>query len=405
MPRAAFLRLCSILGIWLLAGAAHSQQTAQSSSPVKVGALTLKRQAVPQIFDLPGRAVAYEQVDIRPRVDGVIKKIAFTPGRPLKVGDPLFELDDASYAATVASDQADVAKAEVDLPVKQAAYDRALKLKGQGYTDTEVETALSNLASAKATLEAAKATLNYALTQLSWTKITSPIDGVPEVSEVSVGDLVTSGQSDALTTVTRLDPIYVDMLEPSARLLNIRQKIDNGSIVRNQKLSANLELEDGETYTGNGSMISPSAKVSTSTGTLSIRFQFENADRKILPGMFLRGTVEIGKTQAFLIPQRATDRSATGKLTAYIVGDDGEAKQVSFSSTGTYNNNWIVTDGLKEGQRLILDGLKTMATGTAVDPVTGEIDENGLVKDTVAEDGNGTGGSESSETSDTKTEE
>lgn len=355
---------------------------AQDTQPMKVGVLTLVREAVPQSIDLPGRAVAYEQVGVRPRVDGVVEKILYTPGQMLGVGDPLFQLDDAAYVASVLADQATVAQAEADLPVKQAAYDRALKLEGQGYTKAEVESAQSDLASARATLDAAQAALNYAQTELSWTTIRSPIEGIPEVADVSVGDLVTAGQDTAMTTVTRLDPIYVDMLEPSARLLELRKKIESGLLAPNEKLHAKLILEDGETYTGSGSLVSPSATVSTSTGTVSLRFEFENGDRKILPGMFLRGTVEFGTMQAFLVPQRATERDAiTGALTAYVVGDDGKAAQVSFSSAAVYHNSWVVTDGLEDGQQIILDGLKTMAAGTAVEPVPAGIDENGLVKD------------------------
>lgn len=357
-----------------------AQENGQTQA-MKVGVMTLERQPVPQTIDLPGRAVAYEQVGVRPRVDGVVEKILYTPGQPLSAGDPLFQLDDAAYVATVASDQANVAEAEADLPVKQSAYDRAAKLEGQGYTRAEVESAQSDLASARAALDAAHAALNYAQTELSWTTIRTPISGIPEVADVSVGDLVTAGQDDAMTTVTRLDPIYVDMLEPSARLLELRNRIESGALAPNGKLHAALVLEDGETYTGTGSLVSPSATVSTSTGTISMRFQFENGDNRILPGMFLRGTVEFGQMDAFLVPQRATERDASGVLTAYVVGDDGTAEQVSFQSVGVYQNNWIVTDGLSEGRQLILDGLKTMAPGTAVEGVPAEIDADGLVID------------------------
>lgn len=364
-----------------------AQMQAGTAQAKKVGVVTLERQSVPRIFDLPGRAVAYEQVEVRPRVGGVVTKIVYIPGEVVDVGDPLFELDDANYVADVASKSADLIKAEADLPVKQAAYDRALKLEGQGYTKAQVESAQFDLASARATLDAAKAALEYAKTQLSWTRISSPIQGFPEVWNVSVGDLVTSGQDNALTTVTRLDPIYVDMLETSARILEVRNMIDSGNLsVNKKKLRANLILENGETYTGNGSLVAPSATVSTSTGTVSMRFEFENTQRKIMPGMFLRGTIEIGRIKAFLVPQRAGERSATGDLTVYIVGEGSKAKRVTLEALGSYDNSWIVSDGLEEGQQLILDGLKNMASGTLVEPVPAEIDEDGLVKNSAADD-------------------
>lgn len=360
--------------------AATAQSPEGAAQPMQVGVLTMQLQDVPQTLDLPGRAVAFEQVDIRPRVDGVVTEILYTPGTPLKVGDPLFRLDDAAYAATVASNAADLAEAEANLPVKQAAYDRAEKLRDKGYTQAEIESAQSELASAKATLDAAQAALDYAQTQLSWTTVASPIEGYADVADVSVGDLVTSGQSDAMTTVTRLDPIYVDMLQPSSRLLDVRKQIDNGTLQPNTALDARLRLEDGQVYTGTGSFVSPSATVSTTTGTISVRFKFENPDNLILPGMFLRGTVELGTSKAFLVPQRAAERSGSGDLTAYVVGDDDTAEQVTLSAAGTYQNNWIVTGGLQEGQQLILDGLKTMAAGTKVSPVPSELDAEGLVQ-------------------------
>ena len=363
------------------ASSSLAQQPPEGMQAQEVGVVKLERQPVPRTFNLPGRAVAYEQVGIRPRVDGVVTEVLYTPGTPLKVGDPMFQLDDATYIANVASKNADLVQAEADLPVKQAAYDRAIKLEGSGYTKAEVESAEADLASSKATLDAARAALEYAQTQLSWTKIVSPIQGYAEVSDVSVGDLVSSGQDSAMTTVTRLNPVYVDMRETSSRILEIWQIVDDGIISKTDDLSADIILENGETYTVNGSMVAPSATVSTSTGTVSMRFQFENPERKIMPGMFVRGTLQIGEMKAFLVPQRAAERNAKGELTVYIVDNNNKAKQLTLEEQGTYRNNWIVVDGLDEGQWLIVDGLKNMAAGTQVTPVEAVIDDEGLIKD------------------------
>ncbi len=362
---------------------AQAQQAKGMAGPVSVGVVSMSRQAVPQGVDLPGRAVAYEQVSIRPRVGGVVTAIGYTPGKPVAAGDPLFQLDDASYVATVAADRAALSQAEADLPIKQAAYDRTAKLVGKGYTTADLESAEADLASAKATLQSARAALDFAQTQLSWTTIRSPIAGIPEVQAVSVGDLVSAAQSDAMTTVTRLDPIYVDMLEPSARMLTIRQRIDDGALTPTKEIDARLVLEDGQTYTGKGHMVTPSSIVSTSTGTLSLRFEFENPDGKILPGMFLRGTVTLGTTQAFLVPQRATTLSATGGLTAFVV-EDGKAKAVDLTYSGTQGSYWIVTGGLNEGDKLIVDGLKSLTAGREVKSVPVSIDADGLTRDAPA---------------------
>lgn len=358
-----------------------------AAQPMKVGVVEMRRQSAPRVFTLPGRAVAYEQVSIRPRVDGMITEILYEPGKPLEVGAPLFRLDAASYEADVASAEADQAKAEAMLPTAQSAYDRAAKLKGAGFTQSEVETARSTLAEAKATLNAARSALKYARTRASWTLITSPIRGLAEVATVSVGDLVTAAQSAALTTVTRLDPVDVDMLEPSARILSVRRQIEDGVLTPNEKLRATLRLENGEVYAASGALVAPSATVSTTTGTVSIRFRFDNPEGRILPGMFVRGEVELGRIDAFLAPQRAVSIAGDGKLTAYVVGDDGKSRQATLVSVGTWNNAWIVTEGLTDGDRLIVDGLKTMRAGVAVTPVAAEIDEDGLVKDAVPADG------------------
>lgn len=385
--RAALLA-ASLAGVAVaVAGPAAAQAPGGGGAmpPARVGVMEMHRSPVPRRVALPGRAVAFQQVEIRPRVNGVIERILYTPGATLKVGDPLFQLDDDSYAATVAADEAALAAATAQLPLAQAALDRAQRLKGSGYTEAEVETARSALAEAQATLESARAALDYARTELGWTTIRSPIEGVADVAAVSVGDLVTSAQSDALTTVTRLDPIYVDMQETSARILAVRRQIESGALTRASRLDARLTLETGEVYEGAGELSSPGRIVSTTTGTVTMRFQFANPRHMILPGMFLRGEVEIGEMQAFLVPQRATDRDRAGGLTAFVAGDDGTAKLVSLTEAGVWNNAWIVTAGLAEGDRLILDGLKSLTAGAKIDPTPSTLDENGLVKATAAE--------------------
>jgi len=379
------VKVLKLSTLWIAAvvlnSLAVSAAVTQHNSAMEVGVLTLEKQSVPRMYSLPGRMVAYEQVNIRPRVDGVITKILYKPGQMLNVGDPLFELDDAAYVASVETYKADLAAAAADLPVKKAAYQRAQRLKGKGFTAAEVESAQSELAAAQATYDSAKSNLSYANTQLSWTKIISPIQGIPEVSEVSVGDLVTAGQSDSLTTITRLNPIYMDMLETSSRILSIRKKIDNGTLIPSGKIDASLILDDGEVYQGIGSLVTSSATTSTSTGTITIRFAFDNSEHILLPGMFVRASVEIGKMNAFLIPQRATQRASTGELIAYVVEDE-KAKKIQITSVGSYENNWIVTDGVTEGQSLILDGLKTVTDGLSITSVNAEVNQDGLVQDT-----------------------
>lgn len=363
----------------LNAPAAWAQQVEQSAR--SVGVVTLKQQTVPMTVELPGRAVAFEQAEIRPRVDGIVMEKLYTPGTELKKGDPLFRLDDASYQATVAADEATVAQAKADLPVKQAAYDRAKKLEGSGYTTADVESARSDLAAAKATLQSAEAALKYARIQLGWAEISSPIDGVADVASVSIGDLVSGGQSDALTTVTTLDPMYVDMMGPVTDMLKFRRQVDSGTIRLGETLSAELTLEDGTTYSAAATMVTPSPSVSTSTGSVNVRFRFDNSDHIVLPGMFLRGTLALGTQEAYLVPQRAGEHGADGKLSVFVVGEDGKAQSLKLDTLGSYENSWIVREGVSEGAQLIVDGQKNLSAGAAVSPVAVTIQADGTTAD------------------------
>ncbi|WP_233487527.1 efflux RND transporter periplasmic adaptor subunit [Thalassovita gelatinovora] len=338
-------------------------------------------QDVPRVVTLPGRAVAFQEVEVRPRVGGVIEEILYTPGQSLAVGDPLFRIDDSSYLAAVASARANMATAQANLPVAQSASDRAEELSGRGYTEAEVESARASLAEAKATVESVKAALEYAQTELSWTTVTSPISGRADVATVSVGDLVTAGQSDELTTIVRADPIYVDMMETSARILSNRKGIDEGTLTRNDNIQATLLLENGDVYRGTGQLVTPGTSVSTTTGTVTVRFQFDNPNHIVIPGMFLRGEIMIGTMRAYLVPQRAATRGNSGQLTAFVVGEDGTAQSVTLTDDGSYQNSWIVREGLNDGDKLIIDGLSSLRAGQAVIPVAATIDENGIARD------------------------
>jgi len=157
---------------------------------------------------------------------------------------------------------------------------------------------------------------------MSWTTLKSPIEGRADVATVSVGDLVTAGQANALTTIVRSDPIYVDMMEASARILSIRKGIAEGTLKQNDVLEATLTLENGDVYRGKGQLVTSGNNVSTTTGTVTIRFKFDNLRHVIVPGMFVRGEVVLGTMQAYLVPQRAATRGNSGKLAAFIVGEE-----------------------------------------------------------------------------------
>lgn len=371
----------ALTGSATIASAQFGPPGGMDMGPLEVGVVELTLQEVPRVVTSPGHAVAFQEVEVRPRVGGVIEEVLYTPDQLLEVGDPLFRIDDSSYVAAEATARANVATAEANLSVTQSAYDRAEQLSGRGYSEAEVEAAHASLAEAEATLDAAQAALDYAQIELSWTTLKSPIAGRADVATVSVGDLVTAGQADALTTIVQADPIYVDMMEASARILSVRKGIAEGALKQNDALEATLTLENEEVFRGIGQLVTTGNSVSTTTGTVTIRFKFDNPEHVVIPGMFVRGDVVIGSMQAYLVPQLAATRGNSGKLTAYIMGENGTAQQVTLEDDGSYENAWIVREGLSEGDRLIVDGLSSLRPGQAVTPVAAIIDEDGVARD------------------------
>ncbi|WP_238379778.1 efflux RND transporter periplasmic adaptor subunit [Celeribacter ethanolicus] len=351
----------------------------------EVGVMVLSETEVPFTTTLPGRAVAKEQTEIRPRVEGVIEEIAYTAGQRVEAGDLLFRLDAETYEAAYASAEAARDSAEATLITAQAAYDRYTKLEGVGASTSDLESARATLAQAKASVKSAEADLKQAQLDLDRVEIRSPIAGIPDVPEFSVGSLVTANQSDALTTVTRLDPIYVDVSESSARLMRIREQVDAGTLTPGKQLDVTLTLENGEVYDGKGTLISPGVTVSTTTGSIDLRFEFDNPDRLILPGQFLRVDVTLGTSKAILVPQRATTRQSDGTLTAFVA-EDGTAHQVTLSYSETANNAWIVTDGVSVGDEIILDGLTNLTDGATITTVPVTINDAGVVEDAASDD-------------------
>lgn len=360
-----------------LASPALAQQSGGAKTTA-VGVTELAIEDVPFVVTLPGRAVAFEETDIRPRVNGVVSSIDFDGGHLVKKGDPLFHLEDDTYQAELSAAQAEKASAEANVAAAQAQVNRYKKLEQTSVSVSDFESAGVALAQAHAALLTAEASLQAAELDLDRTLIRAPIDGYPSVATVSVGSLVTANQTDALTTITRLDPIYVDVSESSARMMRVRAQIGEGSMDRSPSLKVQLTLENGQEYDGMGTMVSPGATVSTTTGTVDFRFRFDNPERKILPGQFLRASITLGSTRAILVPQIATSRGSDGLLTAFIA-DQGKARKVTLSYSGTYQNAWIVTGGVEPGQQLILDGLKNLRDGAAIKTVPVTIDAAGLV--------------------------
>ncbi|HEY0212960.1 MAG TPA: efflux RND transporter periplasmic adaptor subunit [Paenirhodobacter sp.] len=364
-----------------MAGAQTAGVPAQQG-PQKAGVVTLARAQVPVTISLSGQASAYQAAAIRPLVDGVVTELPYQPGRPVKKGDPLIVIDPKSYDAALAASRASLQSAQAALPAAQAALDRAERLVGGSVTQETLESARVTYAQAQAAIAQAEAAVQTAQINLERTAINSPIDGIAAIASVSIGDLVTSGQSDALTTVTSLDPIYVDLSEASARMLQLRARVDSGAMQRGDRIAAQLTLENGQAFRGEGRLDSVGATVSTTTGTVTLRFEFANPERLILPGMFLRAELTIGTASAFLVPQLAATMQADGTLKIFVLDDKNVAQERRVTSIGTTDRAWIVSNGLDDGARLLVDNLENMKAGTQIAPLAATISEAGVVSTT-----------------------
>lgn len=367
-------------------GPASGQANARPSPTVGVIALSAAEE--PVTIMLPGRAASSRSADIRPQVGGTIRSIDYKEGSVVKRGDRLFKLDDDSYAATLAEAKAALAKAQASVPSAQAAFDRYQKLvPGGGATQIELDNAKVTLLQAQADVASAEASLKSAQINLDYTAITAPFDGLADVSALSVGNLVTASQTTALTTVRQVDPIYVDLTDSSVNLLKFREELDSGKIKRGESdFPIHLTLENGKEYDKTGSFDVPIPTVSQTTGSITMRVSFPNPDRLIIPGMYVRATLTVGKKQGFLIPQRAASRDSDGNLTARFVGADNKVETRRFAGAAASGNSWLVTDGVKNGDQLIVDGLQWISEGMVVKTTPVTLDDNGVVKTTASAD-------------------
>ncbi|OIQ24336.1 MAG: efflux transporter periplasmic adaptor subunit [Alphaproteobacteria bacterium MedPE-SWcel] len=371
-------RICAGALALCMALPAQAQQRPGAQGPLAAGVITLEEAQVPYTVTLPGRAVAFEEVDIRPRVGGTISEILYEPGRLVQKGDLLFRIEGDTFEVDVEAAKAEVARAEAAVTASEATQSRYERLQGTGVTIEDLETARVTVLQNKAELSSARAALKLAQLDLDRTEIRSPITGVAAVANISAGAIVTANQSDALTTVTRLDPIYVDIEESSKRLAEVRALAEGGTLQRGDALDLSLQLETGAQYAQKGTLAAPGTQVSTTTGTLELRIRFDNPERRILPGQFLRVEVALGTTRAVLVPQGATTRSAEGTLTAFVAVDSTAEKR-ELIERGSYKNAWIVTDGVSAGELLIVDGLMSMRDGATVTTTPVAISETGIV--------------------------
>jgi membrane fusion protein (multidrug efflux system) len=294
----------------------------------------------------------------------------FTEGSEVTEGQPLYQIDPASYQAAYDSAKAALAKADATLAVDKLTERRQKKL-----TDTHViapqdyDSTYATMKEAEADVALNKASVETAQINLTYTKVLSPISGRIGRSSVTEGALVTNGQTSALATVQQLDPIYVDLTQSSSQLLRLQRELNNGQLksVRDQKAAVRLILEDGTEYPEKGTLQFSEVSVDQGTGSVTLRAVFPNPRQVLLPGMFVRAEVEEGvNEQAILVPQRGVTRNQRGEPTALVVGANNKVELRALHTERTIGENWLVTGGLSAGDKVIVDGLQKVAPGAEV---------------------------------------
>jgi membrane fusion protein (multidrug efflux system) len=347
--------------------------------------MTLKAQPVPITVELPGRITASASADVRPQVGGIIKTVNFRAGQQVNAGDNLYEIDDAPYQAQVAAQAAAVQRAEAAVSTAQSTVNRNQQLaNANNIAASELEASQAALAQAKADVASAEASLKSAQINLGFTKVTAPISGIISDSAVNAGALVTAAQTTALATVRQLDPAYVNVVETATNLLRVRAQIESGALKSAEPgprptIPLHLTLEDGSPYPEAGQMTFLDVVVSESTGTFLAQGTVPNPNRLLLPGMFVRATLDLGTApSAFLVPQRAVTFDASGNATAFVA-ENGKAVSHRLTTNGNSGNFWVVTAGVNDGAQVIVDGLQKIHDGSDVTPLEVTLDADGVV--------------------------
>lgn len=367
--------LMAIIAGMMLTGCGTKTSTAAAppSSPPEVGVVVVQPQRVVLTTELSGRTSPYQIAEVRPQVNGIIQKRIFTEGSDVKAGQVLYRIDPATYQAAFDSAKAAQARAEASLI--------AVRLKAERYKDLAAIKAVSQqdyddahaaLKQAEADVAATRAAVETARINLAYTKVTAPISGRIGRSTVTDGALVTANQLAALATIQQLGSMYVDVTQSSAELLRLKQNLASGLLKNNKTSQAQVKLvlEDGSAYPLSGTLKFSEVTVDQSTGSITLRAIFPNPKQTLLPGMFVHAILEEGVDEsAILIPQRGVTRNPKGEATVLVVGAGEKVEQRTIKVSRTVGDNWLVSDGFKTGDRVILEGLQKARPGSPVKAV------------------------------------
>ena len=370
----------ALAALFLLAACGSSSGDPQGAGghggqrgPATVGFVVVQQSSAPIQQELPGRVAAFQVSDVRPQVSGVILKRLFQEGSIVRQGQTLYQIDPSIYAAQQAQAAANLQSARassVAARTKASRYGPLAKMEAiskQDYTD-----AVAAARQADAAVAQSNAALRAAQVNMRFTRVPAPITGRISLSNVTEGALVTANQTDALATITRLDPVFVDIQQSAADLLNLRQALAQGGAVP-ASAQVRLKLPDGSFYGFTGTVEFSQVIVDQSTGTVTIRARFANPQSILLPGMYVTAQfAQAVQTSAILVPQQAISRNPQGNATLFVVGAGNRAVQRTVQADRTIGTDWVVTGGLAPGEKVITQGTANLKDGAQIRPVPAE---------------------------------
>ncbi len=336
----------------------------------EVAVVTVTPQKVELTTELPGRTSPYLVAEIRPQVNGLIQKRLFTEGSDVKAGDVLYQIDPAPFQAALNTAEAALGRSQASLPSIRARVERYKGLlDDKAVSRQDYDDATSALNQAEADGQYWKASAETARINLAYTRVTAPISGRIGRSMVTDGALVTAYQPVALATIQQLDPIYVDVPQSTAQLLQLNRRLQDGRLNREgtDQNKVKLVLEDGTVYPHEGTLQFREVTVDPTTGSSILRIIFPNPDRVLLPGMFVRAVVKEGvHDQAILVPQQAVARDVKGNPVTLVVGAEDKVQPRPLTLDRALGDQWLVAAGLAAGERVIIEGMQKVRPGAPV---------------------------------------
>lgn len=372
-------RTLAVIGLAVLLAACGKKDEAPAAAPgggmppATVGVVTVQPQAVGLVTELPGRLEASRVAEVRARAAGILQKRLFREGSDVKAGQRLFEIDAAPYEAALASAQASLARAEANVAQTKAQAERYAPLvEANAISKQEYVNAVAAQKQAEADVAVARASVRTAGINRGYAAVTAPISGRIGRALVTEGALVGQGEPTPLAVVQQINPMYVNFTQSANEVLNLRRALAAGRVSRAGEQAAEVQIlmDDGSPYGRSGRLLFSDLTVDPTSGQVTLRAEVPNPEGLLLPGMYVRVRIEQAQlNQAILLPQQAVTRAATGD-TVLVVGPDSKPAPRPVKLGQNQNNQWIVLEGLKPGEQVIVDGFqKMMVPGAPVKPV------------------------------------